>query len=360
MSKYLFLVQGEGKGHLTQAITLSQLLRAEGHTVHVMVGSAKDRAIPAFFREQIGTDIEQFVSPQFIFEKDGSLNFFKNILYHLPFLLRYFRSIKTINQTVKSFQPDVIVSFYEFLCGLYSVVYRPKAPIVCVGHHYLMQHSDFVFPKGHWLDHQLLNISNWFTAARASKLLALSFRVMPNQPQSRIVVTPPLIRREVSQLTISQESFWLVYINYPHLMAAVIKWHEANPSLQLHCFCNHSYPEAVHQHDATLSFHQLDGTKFLQMMARCQALVTTAGFESVCEAMYLGKPTMMVPVHYEQRCNALDAQQAGAGIGAERFDLSVLQNYLPTHNDQATAQFRDWYSNGNDLILRELESLVKK
>jgi uncharacterized protein (TIGR00661 family) len=358
MSKYLFLVQGEGKGHLTQAITLSQLLRGEGHTVSVLVGSAKDRAIPVFFKEQIGTDIEQFVSPQFIFEKDGSLNFLKNILYHIPFTLRYFRSVKAINQSVKAYQPDVIVNFYELLCGLYSIVYRPKTPIVCIGHHYLMFHSDFIFPKGHWLDRQLLHLSTRFTAARASKLLALSFRAMPNQSQNRIVVTPPLIRQEVGQLTISVAPFWLVYVNYPHLMASIINWHEANPSVQLHCFCNHTYPDSVHQYDGTLVFHQLDGTKFLMMMARCQALVTTAGFESVCEAMYLGKPTMMVPVHFEQNCNALDAERAGAGIGAPHFDLSILQQYLPKHNYSASQEFRSWYNNGNKLILRELEAMI--
>ena len=46
--------------------------------------------------------------------------------------------------------------------------------------------------------------------------------------------------------------------------------------------------------DDTLSFHQLDDVKFLRYMAGCKAYATTAGFESVCEAMYLGKPLLMV------------------------------------------------------------------
>ena len=35
-----------------------------------------------------------------------------------------------------------------------------------------------------------------------------------------------------------------------------------------------------------MSFHQLDDVKFLRYMAGCKAYATTAGFESVCEAMY--------------------------------------------------------------------------
>lgn len=49
-------------------------------------------------------------------------------------------------------------------------------------------------------------------------------------------------------------------------------------------------------------------------MSSCRAYATTAGFESVCEAMYLGKPLLMVPAHIEQDCNAYDAARGGAGI----------------------------------------------
>ena len=37
--KVLFIVQGEGRGHLTQAITLEEILRRNGHeVVEVLVG----------------------------------------------------------------------------------------------------------------------------------------------------------------------------------------------------------------------------------------------------------------------------------------------------------------------------------
>jgi hypothetical protein len=45
------------------------------------------------------------------------------------------------------------------------------------------------------------------------------------------------------------------------------------------------------------------------MMAECRHVVCTAGFESVSEAAWLGKPLFLVPVenHVEQQVNALDA-----------------------------------------------------
>ena len=39
--KVLFIVQGEGRGHLTQAITLEEILRRNGHeVVEVLVGKS--------------------------------------------------------------------------------------------------------------------------------------------------------------------------------------------------------------------------------------------------------------------------------------------------------------------------------
>ncbi|MFP3471683.1 glycosyltransferase family protein, partial [Micrococcus sp. SIMBA_144] len=79
-----------------------------------------------------------------------------------------------------------------------------------------------------------------------------------------------------------------------------------------------------------LTFHLINEQLFLEKMATCKGFLTTAGFESIGEAMFLGKPILMVPVkgQYEQRCNALDAEMAGAGKASDTFDLSVLEDYM--------------------------------
>ena len=48
--RVLFIVQGEGRGHLTQALTMEALLRREGHeVVGALVGKSSARELPAFF-----------------------------------------------------------------------------------------------------------------------------------------------------------------------------------------------------------------------------------------------------------------------------------------------------------------------
>ena len=52
--KYILAVQGEGRGHVTQAMTMYDLLVEEGHTVcAVLLGSSGKRDIPNFFLEKI-------------------------------------------------------------------------------------------------------------------------------------------------------------------------------------------------------------------------------------------------------------------------------------------------------------------
>ena len=94
-------------------------------------------------------------------------------------------------------------------------------------------------------------------------------------------------------------------------------------------------------------------------MAGAKAYATTAGFESVCEAMYLNKPVLMVPTHIEQACNAHDAVISGAGAVSDRFDLDVLLSLSERHTENQT--FRHWVKQADWLILREFrEDLLRE
>ena len=91
-------------------------------------------------------------------------------------------------------------------------------------------------------------------------------------------------------------------------------------------------------------------------MAGCRTYASTAGFESICEAMYLGKPVLMVPAHIEQDCNAYDAMRAGAGIISDSFDLESLLRfagrYTPNRN------FTSWVRSCERRIIFELEETM--
>lgn len=103
--------------------------------------------------------------------------------------------------------------------------------------------------------------------------------------------------------------------------------------------------------DDTLSFHILHDQLFVRYMAGAKAYATTAGFESVCEAMFLNKPVLMVPTHIEQACNAHDASLSGAGVISKDFNLDSLLSIA--HQPVEHTVFRHWVRQAEWLILRE-------
>ena len=70
--KYIFIVQGEGRGHMTQALTLAGLLRSKGHQiVKVLVGKSPSRKLPDFFMNGINAPVVQFESMNFMPSADN-------------------------------------------------------------------------------------------------------------------------------------------------------------------------------------------------------------------------------------------------------------------------------------------------
>lgn len=355
------MVQGEGRGHLTQAISLGQILRSAGHeVVGALVGTSPGRQIPAFFNESIHAPVFHFDAPNIIYKaQGGGMNLRRTLCTHLANIPKYLRSLQRIHRTVRQIRPDLIVSFYDTYGGLYNLMYRSEIPMVCIAHQYLLLHPRFVFPEQSRVSRFLINLNSKSTSWFAGKRLALSFREIPSRPDLKITVVPPLLRREIGRLVPRKGDYFLVYMTHHSLSQQIISWHQQHPDVRLHCFWDNPNVSEEFEYDKTLTFHRINSEKYLNMLAGCLALVTTAGFESVCEAMYLGKPVMMVPVpnHFEQECNALDGVISGAGVTSKSFDLSILLDYLPTHIDQSV-KFRAWYHSGKAMFLKEIEAFA--
>lgn len=351
--KILFIIQGEGRGHLTQALSLHQKLTAEGHQiVGVLVGKSPARHLPPFFSEKIKAPVYPFESPNFLpTAKNKQVNLFKSIAYNMLRLHKYAASIRYINHMIEETEADVVVNFYELLTGLTYLLCRPKALMVCIAHQYLFLHPDFKFPKENRLSLYFLKFFTRLTAVGATRKLALSFRKMREVPNKGIVVVPPLLRQEVLKVKPEEGDYLHGYLLNSGFGEEVREWQSRHPDVAMHFFWDKKEAPAETKINANLTFHQLNDELFVQYMAGAKAYATTAGFESVCEAMYLNKPVLMVPTHIEQACNAYDAGLSGAGIVADCFELDSLLTLAENHAPNPF--FRDWVRQADWLILRE-------
>ena len=357
--KFLFIVQGEGRGHMTQALALKNMLLKHNHTVvAALIGKSERRIIPDFFLSQINCPVITFESPNFVLDpKNKGLKLVKTFRINFGKSRIFIRNITKIDSHVKQFAPDVIINFYDLLGGLYSHFYKEKRAFkyVCIAHQLLMDHKDFIHPKGHLVEKVLLKINSTFTSAKADLRLALSFTHLHDCPQKKLFVVPPLLRNEVLESDILNNNFLLAYMVNDGYGEDIIEWHKQHPDLKVICFWDRKGMEDAYQPHDNLIFYQLNDTRFLKMMSECSGFVSTAGFESICEAMYFGKPVMMIPAnnHYEQLCNSIDAVRAGAGIKGDTFNMSLLVNYFPKHKS-IQPEFQRWVDGAEERFIKLL------
>jgi uncharacterized protein (TIGR00661 family) len=330
-----------------------EMLTRNGDEVkEILVGVNNLLSLPSFFRAKIKCPVETFSSSCFLFSpKHKKSLFLKSIIYNLWRLPDYIRSIRFIKRKIDGSDTDLVVNFYEILTGLTYAFMRPKTPYICVAHQYLFFHPDFAFPQKNRIQLAGLLLFTRLTCLRASRLLALSFREMRNV--DKICVVPPLMRTEVLGKTPTQGDYILGYMLNAGFSEQVLNWHYEHKDVFLYFFWDKKdVPEEL-QIDDTLTFHQLSDTAFLNRMAECKAYASTGGFESICEALYLQKPVMMVPAHIEQECNAFDAINSGAGIAADKFSLLNLLEFLPSY--KPNTGFVAWVSKGNFLFINNLQ-----
>ncbi len=361
--RVLFLVQGEGRGHLTQALSLAQILQKSPHElVGAVVGVADERPVPAFFAESFPAPIETVASPALVYSpKTNALMPLESFIGGIKNSPAFWRSLSLIDAAITRSRADVVINFYEVLGGMTYYFRRPKTPLLTVAHQYLAFHPQFQFPTGKkFIDKQTFMLLSRVTSFGARERLALSFDQLPDVPEQHLRVMPPLLRQEATQRQPTTETYLLAYMTQPGLRVQLAEAHRLRPDVSVHCF-NSGVSAADEPVDDTLTYHAIDGKRFLDFMQNSRAVITTAGFESVCEAAYLGKPVLMMPQpnHYEQACNATDGQRAGVGIAADSFDLDALMAYLPHHDYAVNERFRAWQNQAGPLFLEAIERVIR-
>lgn len=361
MKKYLFIIQGEGRGHISQAICLSSILKQEGDAVSLfLVGSPKKGAIPDYLSKQ-GIEVSAFLTPKFSYESGGVLKttistIFNNLSPKKIF--QYYKSIKHIRRSIMEHKPDIVINFFEPLGGLAALLTRRDDVVfVSVAHQFLSLHPSSSYGdgvKGVWQIRLLSKICR----AGSKRVLALSHYPIEPCVEKGIYAVPPLIREDIIKSQPSTGEHLLGYALNQLVLGELIEWHKSNHNIAIDLFVNSgSAKNGINQHSNTdanekLKIHELNDKLFIEKMAQCRGYITTGGFESVCEAAFLGKPVMMVPLHSEQRCNAKEAQDLGLGIISDEFTPHRLLEFI--EQKRKSCVNREWILSSHRIFTNHL------
>ncbi len=361
----IIFLQSEGRGHITQAFALQEIIREQNIGISaIVINKTTKKQTLQLLKRRFNCPILFIESYEFFKGNKGkSVNLLYtcfDALFKFPKIL--FSCLK-LKKELKKIKYDLIFNFYEPACTFYNFIANEKHKTISIAHQNIYLHPDFVFPKNNLLNAKFLKYYTKFVAMSSRYNLALSFYPLSNKTLKNLTVIGPLLREKVKNLTPLKEPFLLIYLAYQELLEDVIQWHYKHQNVRIHCFTDKPGIVGTEKLTDNFSLHAIDEDKFIDYLSRCEGLVTTAGFESVSEAMYLDKPVMMVPIrnHFEQYCNSRDAQKAEAGISANEYDLQLLLDYIHSKDKHQTKNnFRIFVNESPSEVLTIIQSILNQ
>lgn len=355
-----FIVQGEGRGHMTQALALASHLRAAGHDIsRVMVGRSPYRSIPEYFKAGIGAELEEFEAPTQVPDRDGkALSVSRTVADAARRSGGFVQSmVRIAEQTAHA---DVVVNFLDLMGGAARRLFPTGVPAVAVAHNHLFLHPVLSQAPGPE------RIRRWVlryakaTAARTVKTLALSFDELPPYPPLDLEVVPPLLR-PAPDVEVRDDGHLLAYALNPGYGVELAQWAARRGDVRVRCFLDGGADALPPEHAGHLDVEDLDADRFMEALATCRAYVGSAGFESICEAFRFGKPVLAIPTEgqFEQTLNAWDAERVGAAMAGGYEDLDRFWEDLPRPSASKVAAFERWVGRAPEIFVNAIEAAAR-
>jgi uncharacterized protein (TIGR00661 family) len=140
-----------------------------------------------------------------------------------------------------------------------------------------------------------------------------------------------------------------VYLLGEGFISRILAMAREDPGFRAHVFSE--LPEDTPMPEG-IRLHALSQGKYLEYLGSCGKLVTTAGFDSIAEAAYLGIPLGVIPVeeHFEQRCNARDVERSSIGIDLSQRSMEEIRPM----EEADLVRFRKWVDRAGELIVKAL------
>lgn len=350
MGTCMFIVQGEGKGHMSQAMALSEHLEEAGHTVvGVFLGSRPGHDAPDYFLKDFAGKLHTFQSPWFLRTPNRKgIYIGRTLLFNLLRFPRYLSEARRIRKEIDQLRPDVVFNFYDVVGALALRKIPSGISRIGIGHHFFLHLDKYRCHKGSPWHRWLLKKLTGLIIKSCDRVLALSYRELPGSQV--IEVIPPLLRRSFREMKYSPGKSYLAYFLNEGLLYDLVLLARKLPEFQVDLFTSLKPHMEI---PAGITLHPFDADKFSILMGSCRGLISSAGFDAAAEAAYHGIPLAVIPArnHFEQACNAADIVRSGIGVAISKIEAEMLQKMEASD----TATYRIWADRAAELLLKWME-----
>lgn len=343
--RLLLALQSQYSGHLSRGLVYCDLLAPHFDLHIVTVGRTPAPWFEPALRKLLpDVSLQSLPGPYMVEDRRGGVSFTKTTSRYLADLPKHGRRLHDVRALLDDVRPDLVLSDFEaFVAG---EALRRKLPLITIdGHRRFLLRS---CPRPS-VGLARLRIYAGFRLAmtlmhrRGGLDLALSLLPGMERAPGEAVILPPLLRREVYDTAAQDGEYLLIYHNSGGMRDDILRQ------------CGKEIPAIVYGYhrDETVGrvrFKRSDAQEFLHDLAGCRAYASRAGFESVAEALYFGKPCYLVPQsgQFEQLLNAQHAAKLGA-VSASRFDYRTAYE-----NRQRPDVDREWMRTAREKFVAEV------
>jgi uncharacterized protein (TIGR00661 family) len=318
--RLVYGIFGYGRGHATRALSvLPELLRR--HEVVILAGGDAYDAIACEH------PVIRVPTLAYEYGSDGKRSLSRTLgenLSHIADLVLRGEGYQEVARIMREVRPDVAICDAE--PWSHAAAARLGVPRISFDHFGVLAYCR---PPIAWTDR--LRSCRDVLAYRAlmgrpDRIIVSSF-YDGGAHDPRIRFVGPLLRPAVLERRSRRGDFLLVYLNRGE--------RQLTPRVE-YALRTSPIPAVVYGTErrgssGTLTFQPPSNEAFLDDLAACRAVFSTAGNQLVGEALWFGKPMLVMPEHtVEQRLNAAAVDRLGIGrqVGHSELTASIIARFL--------------------------------
>jgi uncharacterized protein (TIGR00661 family) len=314
LARIVYGVAGQGSGHSSRAREMATHLLNAGHQVRLV---SYDRGY-----RNLKDDFDVFETEGLcIASADNRVSVVRTFTENLKRLPSGHKRLQQLRkQLFKQFQPDCVITDFEPMTAYLASHY--DVPLISLDNQHRMRYMRYDYPRDMKVDRRVTKSIIQAMVPRPDVSLVITF-YFGEVKNERTFLFPPILRREVLEAEATQGEHVLVYLTdgYESLLEILAEFRRER-------FLVYGYDRD--ETEGALTFKPFSREGFLNDLASSKAVMATAGFTLISEALHLHKPYLAMPMdgQFEQQLNAFQLEGLGYGVNVRKPTRKIVGDFL--------------------------------
>lgn len=348
MAKIFYSMAGEGRGHAVRARVLVELLRGEHELTLFAPGDAHHLLEPIYR----GSNVRVIRIPGLRFRyTNGRLSFLKTTKAAAEFLWHLPRLLSRLERIMSRSSPDLVITDFE--PSLPRAAKRCGVPFISLNHqHFLVANDLSTLPAPLRQRANLMGmiVGAYYTGQQET--IVSSFYSPPLKPvYKHVTQIGVLLRPQILKACKERGRHLIAYIRKNALPNVINAFRHCGRPVKV-------YGLGQLPAEDSIQFCAVNESAFIEDLASCEAVITTAGNQLVGESLYLEKPVLAMPEpnNFEQSINGFFLEQSGTGatIPIDRITARDISEFLD-RTDEFRAKIDPETQNGNQQAIASID-----